>query len=106
MTPCSSTGRDEAARIAVKEYIEVSNTGSISFGNARGIRNIFEKLMVEQANRLSAAGEVTKEQLMTITQADVLAARASDTQLAKAEMNRKLLEESTKNAISELEKLI
>ena len=97
---------EEGAKAAAKDYIQASNTSSIAFGNARGIRNIFEKLMVEQANRLSADSEITKEELMTITEADVLAAMASDTQLAKAELNRKMMEESTKNAISELEKLI
>ena len=69
-------------------------------------RNIFEKLLIEQANRLSNDSEITKEDLMTITEADVLAARASDTQLAKAELNRKMMEESTQNAIEELQKLI
>ena len=97
---------EEGAKAAAKEYIQASNTSSIAFGNARGIRNIFEKLLVEQANRLSTDTEITKEELMTITEADVLAARASDTQLAKAELNRKMMEESTKNAISELKKLI
>ena len=97
---------EEGAKAAAKDYIQASNTSSIAFGNARGIRNIFEKLMVEQANRLSTDSEITKEELMTITEADVLAAMASDTQLAKAELNRKMMEESTKNAISELEKLI
>lgn len=97
---------DEAARAAAREYIEASNTSSIAFGNARGIRNIFEKLMVEQANRLSRQTEaVTKEQLMCITEEDVLAARASDTQLAKAELAKKQMEESTKAAIDELRKL-
>jgi hypothetical protein len=30
-----------------------TNTNSIAFGNARGVRNIFERVLVEQANRLS-----------------------------------------------------
>src|SRR5574344_1551900 len=34
---------EDAARTAVRSYIEDSNTSSIAFGNARGIRNIFEK---------------------------------------------------------------
>ena len=94
------------AKAAVRDYIYASNTSSISFGNARGIRNIFEKLLVEQANRLASADSIDMDALMTITQADVEAARAGDTQLIKAENERKRMEESTKNAISELEKLI
>ena len=96
---------DEAARTAVREYIEASNTSSIAFGNARGIRNIFEKLMVEQANRLSVGTNLSKEALMSITEADVLAARANDTQLAKAELAKKQMEESAKAAIEELKHL-
>jgi len=97
---------EESAKSAVRDYIEASNTSSISFGNARGIRNIFEKLLVEQANRLSDAGNITKEQLMRITEADVIAARAADTQLEKAEVERKMMTENTKNTLNELKKLI
>ncbi len=93
---------DEEARAAVREYIEVSNTGSIAFGNARGIRNIFEKLMVEQANRLSAQSNPSKDELMGITVADVAAARENDTQLAKAELTRKQMEADARAAIEEL----
>ena len=95
----------EDAGSAIREYIEASNTSSISFGNARGIRNIFEKLLVEQANRLSAATVIDKEQLMCITKEDVLAARAADTQLAKAETEQKKLEKNARETIKELEKL-
>ena len=41
------------------------------FGNARGMRNVLEKLVQEQANRLSVeTGEMTVERLQTITKAD------------------------------------
>ena len=39
--------------IMVREFIIEANTGSISFGNARGVRNIFEQILVHQANRLA-----------------------------------------------------
>lgn len=97
---------DDAARGAAREYIEASNTGSIAFGNARGIRNIFEKLLVEQANRLSKEENLSKEALMCITEADVRAARENDAQLAKAELNKRQMEESTKAAIAELKDLM
>ena len=96
---------DDAAQAAARDYIEASNTSSIAFGNARGVRNIFEKLLVEQANRLSALPEITKEQLMTITEEDVQAARASDTQLAKAEAQRAEIERHTQEAIDALNAL-
>lgn len=42
------------------------------FGNARGIRNMFEKIVTNQANRLVQLGTPTKEQLMTIVAQDVI----------------------------------
>lgn len=92
----------EEAQEAARSYIEASNTSSIAFGNARGVRNIFEKLLIEQANRLSVADTVTKEQLMCITVEDVLAARASDTQLAKAESERLQNAQEVKIALENL----
>ena len=65
---------DETAREAVCEMIREENTNSISFGNARGVRNIFERVLVAQANRLSAMETVTREDLMKITKEDVEAA--------------------------------
>ena len=43
------------------------------FGNARGVRNLFEKILIEQANRLAAAESVTRDELMTITAEDIKA---------------------------------
>jgi len=94
------------ARVAAREYIEASNTNSVAFGNARGVRNIFEKLLVEQANRLAVTENVTKKQLMCITSADVLAARAADSQLIKAETERIQMEKNAQEAKETLEKLI
>lgn len=62
---------DEAAKEAVKAQIDKENTSSISFGNARGIRNIFERVLVAQANRLAAMENVTREDLLRITAEDV-----------------------------------
>lgn len=42
------------------------------FGNARGVRNIFEKMVVNQANRLVELENPTREELMTLTRADAL----------------------------------
>lgn len=96
---------ENEARNAAKAYIEMANTSSISFGNARGVRNLFEKILVEQANRLSSMECVTKDQLMTITAADVLAAQAEDTQLQKAQREEEQLREHTRKAIESLQQL-
>ncbi len=58
----------------VRAFIEKQNVDSVTFGNARGVRNLFEQILVCQANRLAAVSEITKETLMSITEADVDAA--------------------------------
>lgn len=45
------------------------------FGNARGVRNFFEKVLAAQANRIAALESVTKETLSEITEEDIRAAR-------------------------------
>ena len=66
------------AESAVRAYIQEENDSGISFGNGRGVRNLFEKILVQQANRLAAMETVTKEDLMKITAADVQAARNAE----------------------------
>lgn len=41
------------------------------FGNARGIRNVFEKIVVNQANRIVGVKSPTKEELTLLTEEDV-----------------------------------
>ena len=45
---------EEETRGLVREFIQEENTNSISFGNARGVRNLFEQILVNQSNRLAA----------------------------------------------------
>ncbi len=90
------------ARAAVKDYIVAANTSSIAFGNARGVRNIFERLLVAQANRLAQAQDLTKDDLMTITADDVAAARASDEKMQAAEKAQQELIQSAEDTIKEL----
>lgn len=71
------TLEDQAAEM-VRDFIREENTNSISFGNARGVRNIFEQILVNQANRLAGMEHVTKEDLMKITPTDVLMARGME----------------------------
>ena len=59
----------------VRDYITEENGDPETFGNARGVRNIFEHILVAQNNRLATMETVTKEDLMTLTQDDVLHAR-------------------------------
>ena len=63
----------------VREFIDEANdAGGVTFGNARGVRNIFEQILTEQANRLAKLDEFTKDDLMTITAEDVFHARGMD----------------------------
>jgi len=95
----------DEARAAVLDYIKAANTSSIAFGNARGVRNIFERLLVAQANRLAQGGNVTRDDLMTITDADVAAARQSDDKMLAAERAQQELIQSAEDTLAELERL-
>ncbi|BAK97877.1 putative stage V sporulation protein K [Oscillibacter valericigenes Sjm18-20] len=69
---------DEETREMVRDFIQEENTNSIAFGNARGVRNIFEQILVNQANRLAAQDNVSRDDLMKITPRDILTARGMD----------------------------
>ena len=59
----------------VRDYIAEESAAGDSFGNARGVRNIFEHILVAQNNRLAKLETVTRDDLMTLTADDVLRAR-------------------------------
>ena len=65
---------DEDAENEVKGYFAAVGEAAGEFGNARGVRNTFEKLLTEQANRIAEMETVSRDDLMKITKADVLAA--------------------------------
>jgi Cdc6-like AAA superfamily ATPase len=63
---------DEAARAQLKKIFEQAwNNRTESFGNGRLVRNIFEKTLENQANRIAGIGTLTTEILTTITAADI-----------------------------------
>lgn len=96
---------DEEGKAAARKYVEDANTGSIAFGNARGVRNLFERMLVAQANRLAELSDLDKEDLMTITAADVESARMSDDKLNKIFAEREAQEKATQKALDELNEL-
>ena len=65
----------EEARPLVRDYIAEESADQESFGNGRGVRNLFENIVVAQNNRLAKLDSVTREQLMEITADDILHAR-------------------------------
>ena len=64
----------EEAQPLIRDYI-TEESADDSFGNARGVRNLFEHVLVAQNNRLAAMEKITREDLTVITADDVLRAR-------------------------------
>ena len=69
---------DAEAEEAVRQFIAEENTHPETFGNARGVRNLYERILVQQANRLAGMETVTRADLMRLTKEDVAAAREAD----------------------------
>jgi len=65
----------EDAEPLVRDYIAEESADAESFGNARGVRNILEHIIVAQNNRLAKMENITREDLMLLTADDVLHAR-------------------------------
>jgi hypothetical protein len=66
------------AEAAFDEYL-VLRLARPRFANARSIRNALERMRLRQANRLVAAGgELSREDLMTLTEDDVRQSRLFD----------------------------
>ena len=59
----------------VRDYIAEESADGDGFGNARGVRNIFEHILVAQNNRLAKLDAVTRDDLMTLLPEDVMHAR-------------------------------
>ena len=78
---------DDDARTAAENWLGAAAADAAAFGNGRGVRNLFERMIAQQANRVSAIAEPTKEQLMAITAEDIAEARA-DYEQAEAEEAR------------------
>ena len=71
---CEKSGyrlMDDAARGILKEKIETGSRDVKGFGNARGVRNLFERALSLQADRLSKLETLTKDDLMTLTKEDI-----------------------------------
>ena len=62
---------DDDAKAEITEYFSAVSEEAGEFGNARGVRNTFEKILTEQANRIAVMENVTREDLMRITREDV-----------------------------------
>ena len=64
---------EEKARDALRVYFLTKTLEDASgFGNARGVRNTFEKVLIHQANRLAEMEKVELQDLLTLKEEDVL----------------------------------
>ena len=67
-----SVNVEEGAKVKVLELLNKMKASQWkNFGNARGIRNLFEKFVMNQANRLVKIENPTRDDLMIIKEADV-----------------------------------
>lgn len=63
----------ENAQVKLKVFFEKAySTRDKSFGNGRFVRNSFEKILENQANRIAKENSLTKELLTTITIEDII----------------------------------
>ena len=63
---------NEAAQAAVKEHLEeLYEDRDKNFGNARDVRNLFEKIVTNQADRVAGLENPTDEDICTITVEDL-----------------------------------
>lgn len=69
---------EEEAEGLARDFLREENRDPASFGNARGVRNVFERILICQANRLADQEHVTREDLTKLTAADVLAAQGRE----------------------------
>ena len=75
MNKAGYTMGDEA-RAALRQKIDIERVDVKGFGNARGVRNLFETIIARQADRLGETeGEITRDMLMELTVTDVTGVR-------------------------------
>ena len=71
---CNKSGyrlKDDAARDALRGILEDASRDLSAFGNARGVRNLFERALSRQADRLAGYETITREDLETLTAEDL-----------------------------------
>jgi stage V sporulation protein K len=70
---CNKAGYrlDPEAREPLSVILKEESENNIGFGNARGVRNLFEQTISRQANRLAGQETVTRDELMLIIPEDL-----------------------------------
>lgn len=65
---------EEDARTLLQSLLALYSLDVKGFGNARGVRNLFERAVSAQADRLAKQTELTRDELMLLTSDDIRAA--------------------------------
>ncbi len=87
------------AEDALRKTLEEKSVDVTGFGNARGVRNLFETAVARQADRLASKQNITREELMLLTKEDILPEDA-----AKEDEHKKSTNEKSVNDKAQLNK--
>jgi len=74
---------EEAEKFCVDMFNEMYENRDENFGNARDVRNIFERAVTNQANRLAEIEKPTKEDLMKLIKDDIVGPPEDDEKAAE-----------------------
>ena len=78
------TMSEETEKAAVELFTQLYEERTENFGNGRDVRNVFEDMVVRQANRVAALENPSKEDLMAVLPEDLEDAE-EDEESAEAE---------------------
>lgn len=105
---CTKSGYELAkeAQTLLKSLLALYSLDSNGFGNARGVRNLFERAVTAQANRLAKQESISRDELMLLTSDDIRiaggAAEVSDAEVAEmVEQSEKAVEEPQEQSSNE-----
>ena len=62
---------DEGARETLKDILKEESEHNAGFGNARGVRNLFEQAVTRQANRLALDPDIQRDELILLKKEDL-----------------------------------
>ena len=62
---------EETEKAATAYFTKLYEERNENFGNGRDVRNVFEDMVVRQANRVAAMEEPTKEDMMAVLPEDL-----------------------------------
>ena len=66
---------EEAEQFCIGMFNDLYENRDENFGNARDVRNIFERAVANQANRLAKMEKPTKDDLMKLLKEDIVGAK-------------------------------